>query len=206
MDGKLIKNTAHFEMPATVKTHEHSLVEIILLIVVIGLFYWFIVMPKKASFDKQRSQLAALQETQASLDDDIANLQKLIAEIRSHPQEIADIDESLPLSGNVLRLNMLLEYLARLTGVTVGDINVAGAGNALDSGNKEKIAHPYAAQRTLQKLSGGMMVTGTFDQLQSFLKKVENNARLINIQGVEISSASEDQLSLKVTLETYYYE
>jgi Tfp pilus assembly protein PilO len=76
----------------------------------------------------------------------------------------------------------------------------------MTTGNKERISNPYAAERSLKKVSGSIYVTGTFDQLEAFIKKVETNARIINILGLELNQAADDKLSLKCTLETYYYE
>jgi Tfp pilus assembly protein PilO len=113
------------------------------------------------------------------------------------------LDKALPLDGKALRLRFLIEDMARSVGVAIGDVNVLSKGDAI-AGDKKLLANPYAAARSLQKMTASVFVTGTFSQLQFFLHNIENSGRLMDINDLAIEPGSEGNLNLKLGLSAYY--
>jgi len=186
-------------------TSRHTVFEVLLLIIIIALFYWFIVKPKQTELAGLNTQYQQLSDQEAKLE---ANKQKLtdaIADMANHPDAVAALDEALPLDNRVTKLYIVLESLTKSSVMTVGDINVAFPNSSPMAGDRTLLANPYSAKRTLQKLSTGLDVVGTFDQFQGLLKKIESSGRLINVTGIDIKSSTGVLLDFKLSLESYYY-
>ena len=184
----------------------HTLFEVILLVIVAGLFYWFIVLPKQSSNHAQSQQYTALVATQSTLMDNKNKLEAAVADMQSHPEALAEMDEALPLDNRVSKLYIALEQLTQSSAMTVGDINVNYRSDENASGDKTMLANPYAAPRTLQKMVTTLTVTGTFDQFQGLLQKIESSGRLLNVTGIAINPGRENVFDFQVNLEAYYYE
>ena len=204
MDLHLSKN--EFTSPVKNQTTQHTAFEVILLIIIVGLFYWFIVLPKKSSVDDLGSQYKTLQDQQALLLGNKEKLAKAIADMKSHPQMVKEMDEALPLDNRVTKLYIALESLTQDSGMTVGNINISFNGTEPMAGNKELLANPYGAKRTLHTLTTSLHVSGSFDQFQALLQKIESSGRLINMTSLNITAGKDDALDFSVNLEAYYYE
>lgn len=204
MDLHLSKND--FGSPIKDQTTQHTAFEIGLLIIVIGLFYWFIVMPKKAAVETLQTQYQTLSQQQATVKENKKKLATAIAEMKAHPQEVAIINEALPLDNRVTKLYIALESLTQDSGMTVGNINISYNGAEDMAGNKPMLQSPFTAKRTLHKLTTALNVTGTFDQFQALLNKIESSGRLINMSSLSIDAGKDQLLNFNVNLEAYYYE
>lgn len=176
-----------------------------MLVVFIGLFYWYVISPKAASLHEAQSQLVSAQQTRSELIGSIAKLQTLIKQLREHYIDIDRLDEALPLTGSGIRTQLLIGNLAKSSGVSVGDIAVNGLNTSVAAGNKALLQNPYQAKRTLNNLTVTVSAAGSYDQLKLFLQKIEQNARIMNISSLEIGGYKENQLNLSLNLETYYF-
>lgn len=193
----------HF--PTVQKKYQHSLIEVVLLIVVIGLFLWFIVQPKKAELASQNEILSELQQEEAELSSNLTKLENLVEKLKANPKAVSQLDEALPLTNNTTRIHLLLEELASASGIVIGDINVIGENDAVVAGDTELLADPFAASRTLKVFNTGISLIGTYEQLVSFMQKIENNARIMEIVSLEFAGTDEGFLDLKLTLDIYYF-
>ncbi len=179
--------------------------EAVLLLIIVVLFYWFIVGPKRGQLAAASAQYQTLQSQQNDLNKTKIELQKAVSDLNSHPQEVADMDEALPLDDRVSKLYIALDSLTQNSGMTVGNISVAYNSGVDMAGDKALLADPYAVQRTVQKLTTSLQVTGNFDQFQALLQKLENSGRLINITTVNITPAQSGTFNFTMNLEAYYY-
>lgn len=161
-------------------------------------------MPKQSDVGQKKDTLAKVELEQNQMAGKLAALQSLISSLESNSQNVAKLDQALPLDGNVIRLRLLVQSLADSVGVTVGDINVSAQSGGLAAGNKALLADPYLAPRTLQTLSGTIYVIGSFNQLQSLLKKIETSGRLIDITTLAIDQGTTDKLNMRLTFKAYY--
>jgi Tfp pilus assembly protein PilO len=182
----------------------NSFIEVGLLIIICVLFFWFIILPKKASKDLKQNNLNKLQDQEKTMADKLAKLQQMVVNLKSNPQALAELDEAMPLEANVTRLQVLVNYLAQSVNVSVGDISLYGKADAVVAGNKALLNNPYGATRTLQKISGSVYVVGNFNQLQSFLEKIEKDGRILEITDLNMDGASNGNLNLKIGLNAYY--
>lgn len=187
-------------------TTQHTVFEVILLLAVAGLFYWFIVSPKMAELTAAQTQHDVIEKEHQSLVSNKNKLTTAIQKMKDNPDILKDLDEALPLDNKVTKLYIALESLTKTIGMTVGDINIAFKSDVPMAGNRALLADKYGAPRTLQKLSTTLSVTGTFSQFQTLLGKLETSGRLINISSVNITASKDDLLSFQVNLEAYFYE
>ncbi|MBI5530616.1 MAG: hypothetical protein HY918_03905 [Candidatus Doudnabacteria bacterium] len=194
----------NLNVPPQIGRYKNSLVEAVLLLIVSVLFYWFIVSPKNADLAVKKDNLVKIQEQESKLADATQKFEAMVKDLQSHKKEITDLDQALPLEGDQLRMQILLESLANSINVTIGSINVSSQSTAPWSGNKALLADPFAATRTLQTLSGTVFVTGSFDQLVAFLQKLENNGRVINVTAIGLDAGAENKLNLKLSFDAYF--
>lgn len=205
MDLHLSKNnfTAPIKNPAT----QHTVFEAILLLLIIGLFYWFIILPKKGELNNLRSSYTQLQQDQAKLDTNKANLLAAISDVKEHSQQVSEMDEALPLDGRVTKLYIALDQIVQGSGMTVGNIGISFPSTGFMAGDKTLLADPYAAQRTLQKLPTTLVVSGSIDQFQLLLQRLETSGRLLNVTSVSVQpGGTGGSFDFNVSLEAYYYE
>lgn len=205
MDIKMPNNLSGSQTMGYLKASSHSLFEVFLLIIFIGLFYWFIVMPKKHTLDTVSQQLSKTQQDQKALAASVDKLRDLIAQLHAHYQDFDRLDQALPLDGSAIRFELLLKSLGQASGVILGDVGINGDNGGVAAGNKALLDKPFNVQRTVHNLTANVSAVGNYDQLTLFLQKLEQDARIINITSLTISGYNANQLSLRASLEAYYY-
>lgn len=186
------------------KSSRNLSIEIVLLIVFSVLFYYFIILPKKAAVDVQNSDLQTLQGQESKMAQALSDLKSLVSGLQNHKDDIAELDEAMPLQNRLNNLQQLIQNLANSLNVAVGNINVSGKSGGIQAGDKALLSNPFGATRTLQTLNASVFVVGSFTQLESFLQKLENNARIMDITSLAIEGGTNGNLNLKVTLNAYY--
>jgi len=196
------KNFTISSMP----TRQHTVFEIIMLVIVSALLYWFIISPKQAKLDALTLGSGELSAEFSSLEDNERKFNKAVADMKAHPEEIADLDEALPLDNRVTKLHLALENLTQSSGMTVGDISISYKSDVVISGDKEQLASPFKVTRKLQKMITALDVTGTYDQFQGLLQKLEQSGRILTITSMEASPTADQLLNFKISLEAFYYE
>ncbi len=183
----------------------NPVVEIILLIIVGVLFFWFIILPKQSAVAEQKTQLDALKAQEVETSTNLLSLQNLVAQLNSDKQDVGYLDQAIPLRGDSINLQLLVQHLADANQVTVGSLNVAGGGNGPVAGDKALLNNPYGVPRVLQKLSGTVTVEGPFSQLKAFLLSLETSGRIIDISSISVDSSSKGNLNLRVIFTAYYF-
>ncbi len=187
------------------KNSKNTLFEVALLAVVCALFTWFVILPKKAEVDAKAVELTKSNEQKDNIKGDLDTLTKLISDLKAHSADVSKLDDAIPLVGKTGNLQLLLGSLASAAGVTVNDINVTGNTTGIAAGDIPVLTKPFDQTRSLQKLDASVYVTGSFGQLEDFLKKVETSGRLLQVRALEISPAQQTDLGLKITLDAYYF-
>jgi Tfp pilus assembly protein PilO len=206
MEIQLPKTLPKFKISTTTITRNKTTwAEVFLLLIVIFLGYWFLVSPKKVEVAAQNSQLDAMKTQEADLAKNLDTLKLLATELQNHTAQTKQLDEALPLTGNAMEMQMLLENLAQGAGVTVTDIGVVSKGDSVVAGNVKLLNNPYGVKRSLQKLQASVSVTGNFDNLEAFMRKLESNGRVLDLASFEISPAADSLLQLRVFIDSYYY-
>ena len=179
---------------------------VVVLVIIIILFSWFMVMPKWRTYQTEQSQLEVFRKKQDSLDAQVKTLQQLINTMGTSSGDVAHLDQALPLDGKTINLQLLLQTLAQSSGVTIGEINFQGNANEIVAGDTSVLKDPFASQRSLQTLPGTINVSGSYDQLTSFLTKLETDGRLVDISSLEMAPDKAGIIDLRLSATTYYYE
>lgn len=193
-------------MPQQLKYSRNFLMEIVLLVIVCGLFGWFIVLPKKASVAAQATVLASYTSQEQSAANSLNTINTLVQELKNDSSQVAQLDQAMPLDNKPDNPQLLIQALAASSGVTLGDVTLANNNdpNEVSAGDTALINDPYGTARTLQTLSGTVYVIGTFPQLEDFLKKIESSGRLMEVTSIEIGGSEGSNLNLKIGLNAYY--
>ncbi len=203
MDLNLSKNF-NVNVAPRVKPQHYSMIELVSLVVIIILFTWFLLLPKRSELISQQATLAQLQAQQSKIDGTLSALTSLEKQLKSKPDEVGYLDQAIPLQGNSIELQLLIEALAKSIGVTVGDISLSASPGDVNAGDQALLSDPYAATRSLKQITGSVYVVGNLTQLQAFLQKVQSSGTIMNISEVSIAPAANNNLGLKFSLAAYY--
>jgi len=189
----------------TLNKKRSSLIELVIMLIVGILFYWFIISPKAAKVNEQNLMVGALKTESAKLADQQAKLKRLIEQLKSSSQDIAKLDESLPLHPRTTWVYLLMENLVQSSGMTLSSLTVSSLSDETLAGDPSLMQNPYSVNRQIKKMSANIGVTGTFSQFQAFLKKIENSARILDVKTLDISSSSDELLDFRISFDTYYF-
>jgi Tfp pilus assembly protein PilO len=192
------------EQGSQVKALRNTLFEVGLLLLICGLFYWFIILPKQAEINQKQSAYNEVSTQETGISGKVAALNSLLKTLHSNTEKTVQLDEAIPLSGDVIEPRLLIKKLADSANVTVGSIGISGSPGAVAAGNTDLLSRPYDATRTLHTLTASVYVLGSFDQLQSFLQKIEQSGRLMNVSGVAIAQDSQGVLNMRLAMDMYY--
>ncbi len=191
-------------LPPQVQNSKTSLLEIVLLLVISVLFFWFIILPKQAQVNVKNEQLQKYTADQEKMKDSLDTITKLVKELKSHTADVAKLDDAIPLEGKNTNLQFLIQKLADAAGVQVSDISISAKPGVV-AGDVALLKDPFGAPRILQKLSGSAFILGSFSQIQLFMQKLETSGRVIQISNVEIQGGQNNSLSLKLVFDAYYF-
>jgi Tfp pilus assembly protein PilO len=184
----------------------NALFEAVLLVVICGLFAWFIILPKNSEVGQKQASYDALSKQEQGIAAKAADLNDQLSALHLSNDKISELDEALPLDGDVIKPRLLLQKLADDSGVTVGNMSITSKPGEIAAGNVDLIKDPFAptVTRSAQTMSAAVFVLGDFGQLQTFLQALENNGRLMNVNDFLISQDSQGKLNMRVTLDMYY--
>jgi Tfp pilus assembly protein PilO len=206
MNLNLVKGPVKITHQPVLKSTQFSVFEAALLLIFIGLFYWFIVSPKQAKVAMLNENLQKLEAEYEKQNIQVEDLKKSIKVLNSHPKEVAFLDEALPISSRVTHFPILMNEIANGTGVTTGDINIDPRLEVVYASNIDLIKNPFSITRTLKKVKGSGYFIGTFSQIKALLKKIEENGRLIEVTSVNIAASTDNKLDFRIEFEAYIYE
>lgn len=188
------------------KSLNFSLTEVVLLLIMIGLFSWYMVLPKQAALETKKAQIQKLLEDKGKIDGEIAGLNASVKALASSKNEISEMDEAVPLDSRTTKLQMLIQYLSGQAGVSLESVSFEEDSKKVYAADKEAIKNPFAQPHALKKISGSVAVLGSFEQVQEFISKIEKSARVLNIVSMDLGLQEDNVISLKLDLEAYSYE
>jgi Tfp pilus assembly protein PilO len=188
------------------KSAQFSLTEVGFLVILIGLFTWFMVLPKWDSYKIKKDTLAKLNDDLSKVDGQITDLQNSLKVLENNSQNFSRLDEAFPLRTNPTTLQILFEEMTRNSDVTTRNLSISDGQERTYAANKDLLENPYKVSRVLRKFSGSIDVSGEFAKLQSFLKKIEHTNRLIKVSSMEIQREQGNTLLMKLNFEAYSYE
>lgn len=176
-----------------------------LILIVLVLFSWFILKPWLSKSLDTRAQLNSAQDQLDSIEADQRELNRLVSELQSSPDEVALVDEALPLNGRVSKVNVLLDNLVRTSGMTLSILSSEETKDIVSAGDKTMLANPYQPGRVLHTVTVSAAINGTMEQLKNFLQLMETNGRVLDVSSLEIIGG-EPITKFEITVKAYAFE
>lgn len=187
------------------KQSSNPVIQVILVLIVLVLFSWFLFRPRLATFNESRAQLKAAQNQLDTIESDQRDLDRLVKELRASKDEVAMVDEALPLNGRTSKTYMLLDNLVRSSGMSLAVISTDDTSSIISAGDKEMLANPFKSGRTLHTITISASVTGTMEQLKNLLQLMETNGRVLDVQSLQILGG-DPVTKFRLTVKAYAYE
>lgn len=187
------------------QVYKNYLVEAILLLAAIILLLNFLVLPKKRSVADAKVQLTALIEENNSIEQKTAELNNLIAQMKSSKSDVAVLDSALPLNSRITTVHLMFDNIISSSGLTLAGISADANSDVIAAGDTELTKNLFGPKRQLMPVSVNLGLTGTMDQFLSFLKSLEKSARIIDVKSLEVTGAKNNLVNFKLTLKTYFY-
>ncbi len=187
------------------KNYGNPGIQAVMLLIVLVLVSWFLIKPKLTESAQHRAELKAAEAQLSGIQQDRKDLNRLVNELHSAPDEILKVDEALPLNGRITKTYVLLESLVRDSGMTLTLISAGDTSKTISAGDKEILENPYQPGRELHVMTLTTSVTGTMDQFKNFLELIETNGRVLDVETVEVVGG--DPLTkFRITVNAYAYE
>lgn len=193
-------NSSSPAVPAKVR---NSALEVILMLVVIGVVYQYLVKPKQV-------ELASAQENYIKADGERKEAEKtqsalssLQTQLESQGAQIAVLDESLPLSSRITRTYLELQQLVTDAAMTPGNIQVD---QTVDQAAVNiDLSKVFAKPRKLASLKISLNVIGSMLDFQGLLETIESQNRVYNIDSIDIQPERDNVFAFHIQMKTYVY-
>ncbi len=183
----------------------NPVVQIVLLLIVIVLFSWFILLPKVSKTLTSRSALKASQNQLAKIESDQRELNQLVSKLKSSPEDVALVDEALPLNDRTSKTYVLLDSLVKSSGMTSTLINADDSKDVISAGDKATLQNPYQPGRSLHTITITASISGTMEQFRNLLQLIESNGRVLDVQSVDMIGG-ESETKFRLVVKAYTYE
>ncbi|MDB4939848.1 MAG: hypothetical protein JWO40_273 [Candidatus Doudnabacteria bacterium] len=181
---------------------------------------FFLVWPK---YGQYKDSLAAKDNNQQSLDlikSQQAQVTTLYSKLQASSADLKKIDVAIPTGVDIPAVYAYLESMAQslnlgsitLQGKDENEVldqgNVVGVSGAPVSGGPTSIgtgAPKSNLPASLGAIDLTMTVTGSYQNFVTFLGKIQNSLRLIDVQSIDVtSSEGKPDLSFSIAMKTYY--
>ena len=182
-----------------------TLFELLVLLVIGALFFWFVASPKAAKLSEQKNLAASLVAESGELGLQQKKLEGLIVQLKDSASDIGKLDEALPLHPRTTWMYLLVQSMVESTGMTVSSLSVSNAGDEFMAGSSAILVNPFSASRGLKRMGVNLATTGSFAQFQALLKKIESSSRLMDIKVLEMSASSDNLLDFRMAFDAYYF-
>lgn len=158
------------------------IVPLISLIATLGLVF-FVALPYKAKIPELNTELTDAQTLRAQLDTKVAVLRKL-ENLQDVVEEDGDLlEQALPEEGMVPELLTQVDVIARESGLSVSKLSYSISDLPPAPASDEEGVQEASYNAIIVNLGAG----GGFAQLETFLKNLENSARIVNVNNLRFS-------------------
>lgn len=171
-------------------------------LLMVGLFGWFLLKPAYESHVAAGEEIKRLETQKQLIEDKQDKLNSLKRQLTSKKADIEKLEEALPTAVEPAGIYYMVEQLALGVGLLGTSINVTPVPKEIVAGST---AAPFSGKYELRETEVTLRGSGTIDQLQGFLKAIEEAPRLIETTSLEASVANSGQLVFTVQLSAYSY-
>lgn len=183
----------------------NPIVQVVLLLIILVLFSWFILKPKYAQYNQRKADLSTAQSQLKKIQNEQLDLDKLVKQLHSSADDVALLDEAVPLNGRISKVYVLLSGLVQNSGLSLGIISADETQSIISAGDKTTLADPYKGSRTLHTIIVSAQVNGSMEQFKNLLQLIETNGRLLDVDSVEVIG-SDTQPKFRIKVKAYAYE
>lgn len=175
--------------------------------------------PEWDALQSMRKERQDLFETNAEFDEIIENRDQLIRSVNAISQaDIAKIDSILPTGPRSSQFLITLEHLTKLHGIGLKQIDIVNP-SELEADSESSSSLPRQPRPTqsaatsqtvatdeISSLPFQMELVAPYEAIKAFLKELEHNVRLIQINeiGFLAPETAATPLNISITAETYY--
>lgn len=176
----------------------------------------FYLKPEWAAFRSIREETDALRQISEELDALNQNYQKLLAVINSvSAADIGRIRQALPQTQEGAQLLTTLENLAGKHGLALKQIDISvnfepeqspaqASGRSVPRPNTRTLS-PAPAADGARTLPITLSLNGSYEAFKAFLRDLESNLRIIDVQSIAFKAAAEQNaLDATLKIQTYY--
>lgn len=158
-----------------------------------------LIRPEFENAMKKRAKLFAKENLFENQKNAVAQVQQLIQEFQEFSQLQETVSLAVPLSVETTQLLNQLEAIATASGVEIRTFET------LPQEAFEPSSQPLV--RRLGSMKINMVVDGPYEGIKNFMKFLETNVRIFNIQNmVAVSKQNGEFIELTLTVETYFQE
>ncbi len=185
------------------------------LVLIVILFYWFMVRPKSAQQHTLDKNLTALSSTYQTVQNDKDELNSLVSKLQASKSEIKQLNEAIPLEDRTTRLYVLVDNLVGQTGMKLANLSVepateaagaaVGTGGLVAAGDKKTLNDPYGVARKLQTYNVSVATTGTMVQFKNLLELLETNGRIMDVTNLEVNQGDDGVITFRLKVLGYAY-
>lgn len=179
-------------------------ITIILLLgsIVIGLFY---LRPQWQQFTNVREETENMRNISAELDQLIQNRDALTKTINTVSRnDLQKIDSALPEGSRSADFLVLLEALAQKNKVVMRQVNLSEPTSQAGGLPRPGGTVSLPSSNTFRELPIVLNVGGSYESFKSFLRDLEKNLRVVDIQNISFSGSGINQFEFSVRGKTYY--
>jgi len=179
-----------------------KLMPLILIIVSIGVFFFFID-PKYKEIQQAQSQI----EENDQMLELAKELQKERDTLQAKFNSIGEADKDklekvLPDTIDNVRLILDINNIADYFGIAIAGITVAGAPSEEETGNSTIAKSSNGKQ--YGTISVGFSVSATYEVFKAFLTQLEESLRLVDVRGFSVNAGEGVFYNYSVNLDTYW--
>lgn len=172
-----------------------NIIILILILVFIGVVF-LLVLPAYNRFTLLNREIKWQEQLLVDKQAVIAKAEQLKQDYETHKDDLKRVNYALPLGEEIPNLIVQLEALVLENGLVLENLNFL-----------EKEAKTEEAPAPYKSLEISLQAAGTYESLESFLKALELNLRLMDIKSIDFSSEqseTEGLFTFNINLIVYY--
>lgn len=184
-----------------------------LLILVVGIVGYFVVWPKYLETQAARADLTAKTADVTVREASLTGVNDLIASFQKNQADLAPVDGAIPDAPRIPELLANFDYLSAQSGLFLASVQLTpeltGGPAAAAQAISQSQALPDIAKTTknLGIIQANVSLKGDYPGMKKFLSVLEQNLRIMDIQGLVVVDSGDSTKKLKeftFTIQTYY--
>ncbi len=180
--------------------------------------FFFLLLPKYSAYKDAKAMANNSQASLEEIKQEQQAVNDLLAKLKAKSSDLQKVDMALPNNASIPDFYAYIESLAKSVNLNISTIQAkdetetpSASATPNPTGVTPAAAGTAAASQvktlspTIGKISMDLQLTGTLESYTSFLAKLQNSLRLIDVQSVNIAAAEgKSDLTFITNLASYY--